>query len=85
MDEPVFVVIVGSKVSADLSETKSRNMVAKLDDHLAEDHGRARGGKAGIRNEEIVLDDVIYLKSGMQIASDCVMLTRRSRSVFAFR
>lgn len=71
-----FVVIVSSNAFLRIyQEIKSRNMVAKLNLIISPKTTVVREGeKQEIRNEEIVLDDVIYLKSGMQIASDCVVL-----------
>lgn len=71
-----FVVIVSSNTFLRIyQEIKSRNMVAKLNLIISPKTKVVREGKElEIDNEEIVLDDVICLKSGMQIAADCVVL-----------
>lgn len=71
-----FVVIVSSNTVLRIyQEIKSRNMVAKLNLIISPKvHVVRDGTEKQIRNEEIVLDDVICLKSGMQIAADCVVI-----------
>lgn len=71
-----FVVIVSSNTFLRIyQEIKSRNMVAKLNLIISPKTTVIRDGQEQeIFNEEIVLDDVIYLKSGMQIAADCVVI-----------
>ncbi len=71
-----FVVIVSSNsILRIYQEIKSRNMVAKLNLIISPKTKVVRNGEEiEIYNEEIVLDDVIHLKSGMQIAADCVIL-----------
>ena len=71
-----FVVIVSSNTFLRIyQEIKSRNMVAKLNLIISPKTKVIRDGiEQEIDNEEIVMDDVIHLKSGMQIAADCVIL-----------
>lgn len=71
-----FVVIVASNTILHIyQEIRSRNMVAKLNLLISPKAKVVREGRIReIDNEAIVLDDVIYLQSGMQIAADCVVL-----------
>lgn len=71
-----FVVLVFSNVIIRISqEIKSRNMVAKLNLIISPKTKVLRDGTISLlNNEEIVLDDCIYLETGNQIPADCVVL-----------
>lgn len=71
-----FIVIVISNTIIRISqEIKSRNMVAKLNLIISPKTKVLRDAKISlIDNEEIVLDDYIYLETGNQISADCVVV-----------
>lgn len=71
-----FVVLVSSNVVIRIyQEIKSRNMVAKLNLIISPKTKVLRNGEVSlINNEEIVLDDHIFLETGNQIPSDCIVL-----------
>lgn len=71
-----FIVLVFSNaIIRIMQEIKSRNMVAKLNLIISPKTKVLREGKVSLLdNEEIVLDDCIYLETGNQIPADCVVL-----------
>lgn len=71
-----FVVIVSSNtIIRIVQEIRSKAMVAKLTLIVSPKTKVVRDGKLQeISNEEIVLNDCIYLDSGCQIAADCIVL-----------
>lgn len=71
-----FIVLVFSNaIIRIMQEIKSRNMVAKLNLIISPKTKVLREGKVSLlNNEEIVLDDCIYLETGNQIPADCVVL-----------
>lgn len=71
-----FVVIVSSNTIIRIyQEIRSRNMVAKLNLIISPQTKVLREGELNeISNEDIVLNDVIYLETGNQISADAIVM-----------
>lgn len=71
-----FVLIVTMNIVIHIyQDIRSRNMVARLNLIISPKTKVLRDGQIQeIENEDIVLNDVVFLETGQQISSDCIVL-----------